>query len=87
MNIYIGNIAYGMTVDEIKELFIPYGNVVNVRIITDRRTGKSKGYAFVEMDNEEDATNAIKALHDTLVKGRNIKVNSAHKKTTEEEAK
>ncbi|HNV81732.1 MAG TPA: RNA-binding protein [Tenuifilaceae bacterium] len=87
MNIYIGNIAYGMTVDEIKELFIPYGNVVNVRIITDRRTGKSKGYAFVEMDNEEDATNAIQALHDTLVKGRNIKVNSAHKKTTEEEAK
>ena len=68
MNIYIGNIAYGMTVDEIKELFIPYGNVVNVRIITDRRTGKSKGYAFVEMDNEEDATNAIQALHDTLVK-------------------
>ncbi|HNS30895.1 MAG TPA: RNA-binding protein [Tenuifilaceae bacterium] len=87
MNIYIGNIAYGMTVDEIKELFIPYGNVVNVRIITDRRTGKSKGYAFVEMDNEEDATNAIKALHDSLVKGRNIKVNSAHKKTPEEEAK
>jgi RNA recognition motif-containing protein len=86
MNIYIGNIAYSMTSEEIKELFLPYGNVLNVRVITDKRSGRSKGYAFVEMDNDEDAQNAIQALHESQVKGRNIKVNSAHKKT-EDEAK
>ncbi len=80
MNIYIGNIAYSMKPEEIKELFLPYGSVGIVRIISDKKTGRSKGYAFVEMDNDTDAENAIKALNDTQVKGRNIKVNSAHRK-------
>ncbi len=81
MNIYIGNIPYSMSPDDIKEVFLPYGNVLNVRIITDKQTGRSKGYAFVEMENEEDAQNAIKALNETEVKGRNVKVNTAHRKT------
>jgi len=85
MNIYIGNIPYSMTAEEIKELFLTYGNVINVRVITDKKSGRSKGYAFVEMDNEKDAENAIQALNETQVKGRNIKVNSAHRKTTEGE--
>jgi RNA recognition motif-containing protein len=80
MNIYIGNIAYNMTPEEIKELFLTYGNVTSVRIITDKRSGRSKGYAFVEMDNDKDAENAIQALNELQVKGRNIKVNSAHRK-------
>ena len=81
MNIYIGNISYSMTAEEIKEIFTPFGDVQNVKIIFDKQTGRSKGYAFVEMENDEAAENAIKALNETELKGRNIKVNSAHKKT------
>jgi RNA recognition motif-containing protein len=81
MNIYIGNISYGMTTEEIKQVFMQFGNVINVRVITDRQSGRSKGYAFVEMEKDEDALNAIKALNETEVNGRNVKVNSAHRKT------
>jgi RNA recognition motif-containing protein len=81
MNIYIGNISYTMTAEEIKEVFTPFGNVLNVRIIIDKLSGKSKGYAFVEMESEEEGQNAIKALNETEVKGRNVKVNMAHRKT------
>ncbi len=80
MNIYIGNIPYSISQEQIKEIFMPFGNVLNVKIITDRQTRKSKGYAFVEMEKEEEALNAIKALNETEVMGRNIKVNSAHRK-------
>lgn len=82
MNIYIGNISYNMTPEEIKEVFLPFGNVLSVKIITDKQTGKSKGYAFVEMENDADAENAIKGLNETEVKGRSVKVNSAHRKET-----
>jgi RNA recognition motif-containing protein len=84
MNIYIGNISYGMTPEEIKAVFTPYGNVLSVKIIADKQTGRSKGYAFVEMENDEEAQKAIKALNETEVKGRNVKVNSAHRKETAE---
>lgn len=86
MMIYIGNIAYTMTADELKELCSPFGNVVSAKIITDHATGKSKGYGFVEFDNEESAQKAIKELNDTQVKGRNIKVNSAFRKTDQPQA-
>lgn len=79
MNIYIGNIVYTMTADEIKDCFLPFGNVLNVRIIIDKNTGKSKGYAFVEMENETEAKTAIEALNNTEIKGRNVKVNAAHR--------
>ena len=82
MNIYIGNISYNMTPEEIKEVFLPFGNVLSVKIITDKQSGKSKGYAFVEMENDADAEKAIKGLNETDVKGRNVKVNSAHRKAT-----
>jgi RNA recognition motif-containing protein len=82
MTIYVGNIAYTMTIEDLKELFITYGNVTGVKIIVDKQSGKSKGYGFVEMERDEEAENAIKALNDTQVKGRNIKVNNAHRKST-----
>ena len=85
MNVYIGNISYSMTPEEIKEVFLPYGNVLSVKIITDKQTGWSKGYAFVEMENDDEAQNAIKALNETEVKGRNVKVNSAHRKESTEQ--
>ncbi len=80
MTIYVGNIAYTMTVEELKELFVVYGNVTGVKIIVDKQTGKSKGYGFVEMERDEEGEVAIRALNDTPVKGRNIKVNNAHRK-------
>lgn len=70
-----------MTDEEIKNVFAPYGNVLSVKIIVDKQTGRSKGYAFVEMENEEDGQNAIKALNETEISGRNVKVNLAHKNT------
>ena len=81
MNIYIGNISYGMTAEEIKAVFTPFGIVLNVRVIVDKQTGRSKGYAFVEMENEEEALNAIKSINETEVNGRKVKVNSAHRNT------
>jgi RNA recognition motif-containing protein len=80
MNVYIGNISYNMSPEEIKEIFLPYGNVLNVKIIIDKQTGRSKGYAFVEMETDQAAENAIKALNETEIRGRNVKVNSAHRK-------
>ena len=71
-----------MTSEEIKEVFLPFGNVLSVKIITDKQTKRSKGYAFVEMENDEEAQAAIKALNESEIKGRNIKVNSAHRKET-----
>jgi RNA recognition motif-containing protein len=82
MTIYVGNIAYTMTIEDLKELFSVYGSVSNVKIIVDKQTGKSKGYGFVEMEHDEEAEKAIHALNDTQVKGRNIKVNNAHRKNT-----
>ena len=82
MTIYVGNIAYAMTVEELKELFVVYGNVTNVKIIVDQQTGKSKGYGFVEMEYDEEAEKAIHAINNTLVNGRNIKANNAHRKST-----
>ncbi|MCB8964496.1 MAG: RNA-binding protein [Bacteroidales bacterium] len=80
MMIYVGNISYLMTAEELKELFAPYGNVVSVKIIADKVSGKSKGYGFVEMENDADGLKAIGALNDSPVKGRNIKVNNAFRK-------
>ncbi|MGD9977641.1 MAG: RNA recognition motif domain-containing protein [Bacteroidales bacterium] len=80
MMIYVGNIAYSMTADELKELFVAFGNVAAVKIIVDKTSGRSKGYGFVEMESDEDGQKAITALNDTQVKGRNIKVNNAFRK-------
>lgn len=72
--IYVGNIAWGITEDQLKDLFEQYGEVDSVKIITDRDTGRSKGFAFVEMDN---ADAAIEGLNDKEFLGRNLRVNEA----------
>ncbi len=77
MNIYVGNLSYSVTEDEMGELFAEYGEVSTVNIITDKYTGQSKGFGFVEMAKQADAEEAIKALNGSLVKGRNLKVNQA----------
>jgi RNA recognition motif-containing protein len=77
MNIYAGNLAYGMTEEDLQQVFSEYGVVVKANIIFDRETGRSKGFGFVEMENEEEGEKAIEALDGFLVKGRNLKVNQA----------
>ncbi len=77
MNIYVGNLPYNVTEDELKELFSEFGEVSTVNIITDKFSGQSKGFGFVEMPNDSEAEEAIKSLDGSELKGRNIKVNQA----------
>jgi RNA recognition motif-containing protein len=77
MNIYIGNLPYGTSEDELKELFQTHGEVGSVRIITDRETGRSKGFAFVEMPNNDEAQKVLDTLNNTEFNGRNLRVNEA----------
>ena len=80
MNIYVGNISYNLTEDQLKDLFTPFGSVESARIITDKFSGKAKGYAFIEMQSEEEGDKAIEALNGSDVEGRKIIVNKARPK-------
>lgn len=75
--IYVGNMNYSTTEHELEELFAQYGSVMNVNIVTDRLTNQSKGFGFVEMEDNEAANNAISEINDKEFKGRNLKVNEA----------
>jgi RNA recognition motif-containing protein len=77
MNIYVGNLAYSVTQDDLREAFGAFGEISSVNLITDKFTGDSKGFGFVEMTNNSEADAAIKALNETPLKGRNMKVNQA----------
>jgi RNA recognition motif-containing protein len=77
MNIYVGNLPYGISEDELKNAFAKFGSVTSVKIIMDKATGRSKGFAFVEMANSSEGNQAIKSLNETDLNGRNIKVNEA----------
>lgn len=77
MNIYIGNLDYAVNEQQLQELFQQYGEVASAKIITDKFTGRSKGFGFVEMTNDGDATSAIEALNGTAMKNRNISVTEA----------
>ncbi|MFZ0791241.1 MAG: RNA-binding protein [Chromatiaceae bacterium] len=77
MNIYVGNLAYSVTQEDLRDAFAAYGEIASVNLITDKFTGDSKGFGFVEMPNNSEADAAIKALNETPLKGRNLKVNQA----------
>lgn len=74
MNIFISSLSFKTRKEELAELFAPYGKVTSARIILDKVTRRSKGYGFVEMDNEEQANAAIAALNGTEFMGRTINV-------------
>ena len=80
MNIYVGNLSYQTTEDDLRASFENFGEVTSVRIIQDRATGRSKGFGFVEMPDEESAETAIAALNGKDFSGRNIRVNQARPK-------
>jgi len=77
MNIYAGNLSYSVTDEDLKEIFGAFGEVSRANVISDRETGKSKGFGFVEMPSEAEAQAAITALNDKEVGGRRLKVNQA----------
>jgi RNA recognition motif-containing protein len=77
MNIYVGNLSYDCTEDQLTEAFQAHGDVDSVRIIRDRMSGRSKGFGFVEMPNNEEAQAAITALDGKEFDGREIRVNEA----------
>ena len=80
MNIYVGNLPYSVTEDDLREAFSEFGELESVTVITDKFSGQSKGFGFVEMQNNSEADTAIKALNDSSLQGRNIKVNQAKPK-------
>ena len=81
MNMYIGNLAYNVTEEDLNEAFSEFGNVESVNIIKDRFSGQSKGFGFVDMPDNSEADKAIKALNGNDFKGRDIKVNQANQRT------
>lgn len=77
VKLYVGNLPYSTTDEDLKELFAPYGTVVSASVISDRDSGRSKGFGFVEMETEEEANAAIEALNGKDFGGRNLVVNIA----------
>ncbi len=77
MNIYVGNLPFSVTDGDLRETFARFGDVSQVNLISDKFTGDSKGFGFVEMTNNSQADSAIKALNGTDLKGRTITVNQA----------
>jgi len=84
MNIYVGNLPYSATEEQLRTMFGQYGEVTSASIIKDRDTGRSKGFGFVEMSDDSSAEEAIQALNESDMNGRNIKVNQARPKEKRE---
>jgi len=80
MSIYVGNLSYQVTEDDIKGVFAEYGTVKRVQLPTDRETGRLRGFAFVEMGTDAEETAAIEALDGAEWMGRDLKVNKAKPK-------
>lgn len=77
MNIYVGNLSYGMTDSELRDTFAAFGEVSSVKILMDRETGRSRGFGFVEMPNQNEGEAAVSNLNGKEVAGRALRVNEA----------
>jgi RNA recognition motif-containing protein len=77
MNIYVGNMNFNLGNDDLFNLFSQFGTVTSAKIINDKVTGRSKGFGFVEMENDDDARTAISSLNESEVQGRKLIVNEA----------
>jgi RNA recognition motif-containing protein len=80
MNIYVGQLPYSVTEEELKDIFSEYGEIASLNLFKDRYSGQSKGFGFIDMPNNSEADKAIKALNKTMLKGREIKVNQAEER-------
>jgi len=77
MDIYVGNLSYDLTEQELREAFEQHGEVTHAKIVIDRDTGRSKGFGFVEMPNKSEGEAAIAELNGAMIKGRTARVNQA----------
>ena len=84
MEIYVGNLSYGTSEDGLNELFASHGSVRQVKIITDRDSGRSRGFAFVSMDNDQEAQAAIEAINGHELDGRALVVNQSRERKPRE---
>jgi len=80
MDIYVGNLSYDITAEELREAFEQHGEVTSAKIVMDRDTGRSKGFGFVEMPNDAEGEAAISELNGAMLKGRTARVNQARPK-------
>ncbi len=80
MNIYVGNLHYNVGDEDLKQVFEEYGEVESVKIVKDRETGRSKGFGFIEMNNDSQAREAIEELNGAELMGRVMKVNESRPK-------
>ncbi len=81
MNLYVGNLSYETSENDLRNVFDEHGTVSKVNVIMDKMTGKSKGFAFIEMENDDEGQKAIEKLNDADLNGRNLKVNLAKPRT------
>ena len=82
MNMYVSNLSFHTNEEALRDLFTPFGNVTSAKVINDRETGKSGGFAFVEMDVVAEGQAAMKALNNKEIEGRALSVSVAKEKTT-----
>jgi RNA recognition motif-containing protein len=80
--LYVGNITWGTTEDMLKEAFASFGSVKSVKVVTDRETGQSRGFGFVEFESDKDAAAAMAKMNGAELDGRPLKVNEALRKDT-----
>jgi RNA recognition motif-containing protein len=80
MKLYVGRLPYQTDDNQLADLFAQYGEVISANVITDRETGRSRGFGFVEMSNDEEARTAMSNLNDSVLEGRNIVVNEANER-------
>ena len=81
MNLYVGNLPYSFTTDDLQKLFAPYGAITSAQVLTDRDTGRSRGFGFVDMENDDEARKAMSELDGKETDGRNLTVNEARPRT------
>jgi RNA recognition motif-containing protein len=79
--LYVGNLSYGTTETELRDAFAPHGNVVSATVVTDRETGRSRGFGFVELGSDQEARAAIDAMNGAVLDGRSLTVNEARERT------
>jgi len=80
MTIYVGNIPYALKEEDLKEIFKEFGEIVSIKIVTDKYSGRSKGFGFVELENDEQEDAAIQECNRKIISGRNLVVAKAHSK-------
>jgi RNA recognition motif-containing protein len=84
MRIYVGNLAYSVTDEDLREAFGEYGDLASAEVIKDKFSGQSKGFGFVDMPNNSEADTAIKELNESMFKGRKLTVNEARPRSEQQ---